>query len=270
MAAVGAKLAKVHYPAGELTVVKGIVRDYPGLVEEAQRFSLRPLTAIELDIAVMHEPSRLQLRDNAVRYLSGSFVIYRRKGRKFVEGEEIVDPYIDASGRRFVMLAEAIPSEAIGNAGFVFIERPVVAVRGGRVEISAPQGTGLFIPNVMYSFRNKGILHPETGLVVVGSGSEEQTRWIYIANEDRVVPVSRIANSGAGDKRSVCANNCPRQTYGVVLTSLMRDQVDSAAAEQRAGPPVLIVKEGQLVVYTDLEGNMIRRPAMPGTPVRTE
>jgi len=92
MAVREAQLVKIQYPAGELTIVKGISRDYIGLMEEAARLSLRPLTARELDIAVMHEPTRMQLKENAAWYRSGSLVAYRAEGEKFREGEEIVDP----------------------------------------------------------------------------------------------------------------------------------------------------------------------------------
>lgn len=225
-------LVKIQSPIGELAIVKGVSRDFLGLREDAVRLGGRPLTTIELDTAVMHEPTRLQLRENAVWYRSGSIAVYRASGQEFKAGEEIVDPYTDSAGRRFVLLAEAIPKEAVGRSGVIFIAKPMVTMHLDRVQISAPEGTGLFVPNAVRNSGDKGILHPETGLVVKGRGSNDQTRWFYKTDEDRVVPVHRDAGNFFNDRRGVIAVNRPQLESGVVVLLNQAQAGREAAALQ--------------------------------------
>jgi len=125
------------------------------------------------------------------------------------------------------MLAQAIPSEAIGKMGVVLIDHPVITIHMDRIEVSSAEGTGLFIPNAVKSNYGRGIVDPETGLVVKGTGSQEQTRWFYRTNEDRVVPPGRYAYAIFRDRRVVVAGGRPQVASGVVLTSLTQARAGS-------------------------------------------
>lgn len=197
----------------------------------SRELNLRPLTLRELDIVAMDVPTRNELLRVAVRgYRSGSIVAYQGMGIPYEEGQWVIDAYADSDGRRFVLHPSAIPEEALGREGMIFIEKPIFIIDdNGNVVVTVNSTPPLFVQNTVPS-GTVGISDSMTGLVVYdyGEAPDPLKRVFYrdMADLTRVVLVGRTIDSVTHRGRQIYVEEKPDDISGVLLTG----NIDEMAA----------------------------------------